>query len=100
MVHSKEWTTGSRLFGLLTRLPHFSQGASGPLGGVVHWLTAFRAFDLISALFQGASGPLDGVVHWLTAFRAFDLISAFFQGASGPLDGVVHWLTAFRGFRP
>ena len=69
MVHSTEWSTGSRLCG---------------------------AFGLVSALFQGASGPLDGVVHWLAAFRAFGLVSAFFQGASGPLDGVDHWLTAFR----
>ena len=44
VVHSKEWTTGSRLFG---------------------------AFDLVFVLFPGASGPLDGVVHWLTIFRGF-----------------------------
>ena len=45
-----------------------SWGASGPLGGVDHWL---GAFDLVSALFRGASGPLDGVDHWLTTFRGF-----------------------------
>ena len=73
MVHSTEWTTGSRLFG---------------------------AFDPVSGTFQGASGPLERVVHWLAAFQAFGLVSAFFQGASGPLDGVDHWLTALRGFRP
>ena len=71
MVHSTEWTTGSRLFG---------------------------AFDLVSALSQGASGPLNGVVHWLATFRAFGLVSALSRGASGPLNGVVHWLAAFRGF--
>ena len=44
MVHSTEWTTGSRLFG---------------------------AFDPVSALFPGASGPLGGVDHWLTPYRDF-----------------------------
>ena len=64
MVHSTEWTTGSRLFG---------------------------AFDQVSALFPEASGPLDGVVHWLAAFKAFDPVSALFPGSqwstlkSGPL---------------
>ena len=96
MVHSSEWTTGSRLFGLLTQFPPFSREL------VVHskeWTTGsrlFGAFGLVSALFPGASGPLVGVDHWLTAFRAFDLVSALFPGASGPLDGVVHWLTTYR----
>ena len=103
MVHSTEWSTGSRLCGAFDLVSALFQGASGPLDGVDHWLTAFRAFDLVSALFPGASGPLDGVVHWLTTFRAFDLVSALFPGASGPLDRVDHWLAAFRqlclGFR-
>ena len=98
MVHSTEWTTGSRLCGAFDSVSGTFRGASGPLDGVVHWLTTFRAFDPISSFFQGASGPLDGVVHWLTAFRAFDLVSALFPGASGPLDGVVHWLAVFRAF--
>ena len=71
MVHSTEWTTGSRLFGDFDPVSALSQGASGPLDGVVHWLTTFRAFDLVSALFPGASGPLDGVDHWLTTFPSF-----------------------------
>ena len=97
MVHSTEWSTGSRLFGLLTRFPHFPEEL------VVHskeWTTGshlFGAFDLVSATFRGASGPLERVDHWLTAFKAFDPVSALFRGASGPLDGVDHWLTAFRG---
>ena len=103
MVHSTEWSTGSRLCGAFDLVSALFQGASGPLDGVDHWLTAFRAFDLVSALFPGASGPLDGVGHWLTTFRAFDLVSALFPGASGPLDKVDHWLAAFRqlclGFR-
>ena len=103
MVHSTEWTTGSRLFGAFDLVSALFQGASGPLDGVVHWLTTFRAFGLVSALFPGASGPLDGVDHWLATFKAFDRVSALFPGASGPLDGVDHWLTAFRqlclGFR-
>ena len=69
MVHSTEWTTGSRLFGLLTPFLPFSREL------VVHskeWSTGSRlcgAFDLVSALFQGASGPLERVVHWLATFR-------------------------------
>ena len=96
MVHSTEWSTGSRLFGLLTQFPHF------PRELVVHsteWSTGsrlFGAFGLVSALFQGASGPLSKVDHWLTTFRAFDPVSALFPGASGPLGGVDHWLTTFR----
>ena len=49
MVHSKEWTTGSRLFGLLAQFPHFSQEL------VVHsteWTTGSRLignFALVSA---------------------------------------------------
>ena len=96
VVHSFEWTTGSRLFGAFDLVFVLFPGASGPLDGVVHWLTTFKAFDPVSALFRGASGPLDGVVHWLTTFRAFDLVSALFPGASGPLDRVDHWLTAYR----
>ena len=96
MVHSKEWSTGSRFFLAFDPVSAFFQGASGPLERVVHWLAAFQAFGLVSAFFQGASGPLDGVDHWLTAFRVFDLVSALFPGASGPLDGVDHWLTTFR----
>ena len=41
VVHSTEWTTGSQL---LTRFTPFSgllTRASGPLGKVDHWLTAF-----------------------------------------------------------
>ena len=96
VVHSKEWTTGSHLFGAFDLVSATFRGASGPLDGVVHWLTAFRAFDLVSALFPGASGPLDGVVHWLAVFRAFGLVSALSRGASGPLDGVDHWLATLR----
>ena len=49
MVHSPEWSTGSRLF---------------------------RAFDLVAALFRGASGPLARVVHWLALlFLASGLVS-------------------------
>ena len=96
MVHSTEWSTGSRLFGLLTQFPHFSREL------VVHsteWTTGsrlFGAFDPVSALFQGASGPLERVDHWLAAFWAFDPVSALFPGASGPLDGVDHWLATLR----
>ena len=66
MVHSKEWATGSRLFGLLTLFRHFP----GEL--VVHsteWTTGshlFPAFDLVSIL-----------------FLAFALISALFLEARG-----------------
>ena len=96
MVHSTEWSTGSRLSRLLTQFPPFSREL------VVHsteWSTGsrlFGAFDPVSALFQGASGPLERVDHWLTTFRAFDPVSALSRGASGPLDGVVHWLATFR----
>ena len=96
MVHSAEWSTGSRLFGAFDSVSGTFRGASGPLGGVDHWLAAFQAFGLVSAFFQGASGPLDGVDHWLTAFRVFDLVSALFPGASGPLQRVDHWLATFR----
>ena len=75
MVHSTEWSTGSRLSRLLTQFPHFSQGASGPLGGVDHWLTTFQAFDLVSALFPGAFDLVS------VLFLAFALISAFFLAA-------------------
>ena len=104
MVHSTEWSTGSRLFGLLTRFPPV------PREPVVHsfeWSTGsrlFGAFDPVSALFPGASGPLGGVVHsteWTTGsrlFGAFGLVSALSRGASGPLSKVVHWLTTFRTF--
>ena len=88
MVHSKEWTTGSRLFGLLAQFPHFSQEL------VVHsteWTTGsrlFGAFGLVSALFPGASGPLDGVDHWLTTYRqlclSFRLSPSLFKPAAGP----------------
>ena len=44
VVHSLKWTTSSRLF---------------------------LAFDPVSALSQGASGPLDKVDHWLTTFPSF-----------------------------
>ena len=69
MVHSKEWTTGSRLFGLLA----WFRALSGEL--VVHskeWTTGsrlFGAFDPVSATFRGASGPLQRVDHWLAALR-------------------------------
>ena len=98
MVHSAEWSTGSRLFGAFDLVSALFRGASGPLSKVGHWLAAFRAFGLVSALSRGASGPLNGVDHWLTDFRAFDPVFALFQGASGPLDGVDHWLTDFRAF--
>ena len=100
MVHSTEWATGSRLFGAFDLVSAFSRGASGPLDGVVHWLTTFRAFGLVSALFPVASGPLDGVVHWLTTYRAFDPVSTLFPVASGPLERVDHWLTPYRDFKP
>ena len=44
VVHSTEWTTGSRLF---------------------------LAFGPVSELFRAASGPLDGVDHWLMTFPGF-----------------------------
>ncbi|ESK65511.1 hypothetical protein GCWU000182_01134 [Abiotrophia defectiva ATCC 49176] len=49
VVHSAEWSTGSRLFGLLTWFPHFSREL------VVHsteWTTSSRLFGnfaLVSA---------------------------------------------------
>ena len=100
VVHSPEWSTGSHLFRAFDPVSASSQGASGPLSRVVHWLATFRAFDPVSAFSLGASGPLSKVDHWLSAFRAFDPVSAPSQGASGPLDGVDHWLTHFPSFRP
>ena len=96
MVHSKEWSTGLRLFGLLTQFPHFSREL------VVHskeWTTGLRLFGLLTQ-FRHFSQEL--VVHsteWTTGSRlcgAFGLVSALFQGASGPLDGVDHWLATLR----
>ena len=78
MVHSTEWATGSRLSGFLTQFPPFSQE---PVVHSTEWTTGsrlFGAFGLVSALSQGASGPLVGVGHWLAAFRAFDLVSALY----------------------
>ena len=75
-----------------------SWGASGPLGGVVHWLGAFPGLRPGSGHFRGASGPLDGVVHWLRAFLGFWPGSGIFRGASGPLGGVDHWRGAFPKF--
>ena len=78
MVHSKEWATGSRLFGLLTLFRHFP----GEL--VVHsteWTTGSRLFRLLTQ-FRHFPGEL--VVHslkWTTSshlFLAFDLISALY----------------------
>ena len=50
VVHSPEWSTGSRLFQAFDSVSAPSLGASGPLSRVDHWLTAFRAFDPVSAL--------------------------------------------------
>ena len=76
-----------------------SWGASGPLGGVDHWLGAFPSFWPVFGDFRGASGPLDGVDHWLGAFPGFRPVSGLSLGASGPLGGVDHWLGTFPGFR-
>ena len=78
MVHSKEWATGSHLFGLLAWFRPFSQEL------VVHsteWSTGSRLFGLL-AWFLPFSQEL--VVHsteWATGsrlFLAFDLISALY----------------------
>ena len=53
---------------------------------------------LVAAFSRGASGPLSGVDHWLSVFRAFDPVSASSQGASGPLARVGHWLKPVPGF--
>ena len=52
------------------------------------------------AISWGASGPLGGVDHWLGAFPSFCPGFGLFLGASGPLDGVDHWRGTFPGFRP
>ncbi|ESK65724.1 hypothetical protein GCWU000182_00789 [Abiotrophia defectiva ATCC 49176] len=44
MVHSAEWTTGSRLFRLFSHFWVLSSLASGPLDGVDHWLAAWALF--------------------------------------------------------
>ncbi len=64
MVHSLKWTTGSRLFGLLSRILPFPEEL------VVHsteWSTGSRLFL--------ASDPVSAL------FLAFALISAFFLEA-------------------
>ena len=68
MVHSPEWTTGSQLFRAFALISAPSQGASGPLSRVGHWLTTFQASGPVSALSLAASGPLSGVDHWLASF--------------------------------
>ena len=77
MGHSKEWSTSSRLFGLLTQFLPFSQEL---VAHSVEWTTSsrlFRAFDPVSALSRGASNPVSAL------FLAFALISAFFLEARG-----------------
>ena len=44
VVHSTEWSTGSQLLPRFAPLSPVSGRASGPLGGVDHWLPAFAPF--------------------------------------------------------
>ena len=44
VVHSTKWTTGSGLFLVFGLVMAFSRGASGPLGGVDHWLGTLPRF--------------------------------------------------------
>ena len=44
VVHSPKWTTGSRLFLAFGPVSALSQGASGPLHRVDHWLVPFPGF--------------------------------------------------------
>ena len=44
VVHSTEWSTGSYLFRAFDSVSAPSQGASGPLSKVDHWLTPFPGF--------------------------------------------------------
>ena len=126
VVHSLKWATGSHLFQTFDPVSDPSQGASGPLSRVGHWIAPFPGFWTCFGSFTGSqwstpqSGPLahtffglltqfrplprELVVHsskWTTGsrlFQAFDLVSASSRGASGPLARVDHWLTAFPGF--
>ena len=41
VVHSTEWSTSSRLLPWFAPFSQVSDRASGPLGGVDHWLLAF-----------------------------------------------------------
>ena len=48
-----------------------------------------------SGIFPGASGPLGGVVHWLGTFPSFWPVSGIFRGASGPLARRFSWILAW-----
>ena len=50
VVHSTEWSTGSKLLPWFAPFSQVSDRASGPLDKVDHWLLAFA---LVCALFPG-----------------------------------------------
>ena len=51
VVHSTEWTTGSQLFPCFAPFSQLSGPASGPLGGVDHWLLALALVQAVSPSF-------------------------------------------------
>ena len=69
------------------------------------WLAGggFLVCGLFWVVSWGASGPLDGVDHWLSAFPGFRPVFGDFLGASGPLGGCLEGFLAMaatylRGF--
>ena len=94
VVHSMEWTTGSRLPARFRPFPGLAIRASGPLKRVDHWLMTFPpGFGLFQAL------PTQPVVHskeWTTGSR---LSPRFLPFPSFPAQLVVHstkWTTSSR----
>ena len=51
VVHSTKWTTGSQLLPCFAPFSQLSGPASGPLGGVDHWLLALALVQAVSPSF-------------------------------------------------
>ena len=85
VVHSTEWSTGSRLLPCFAPLSQLSGLASGPLGGVVHWLLAFALFWALLPSFLGWLLAFDSI---LAAFPSFCLSLNFLSPF--PLKVLLH----------
>ena len=83
VVHSSKWTTGSRLFGVFTGFPPFSQVASGPLFKVDHWLTPFLSNCPVSA-FSVPPTPLPVSKVYHLSKDIADFLGGFFGAAADP----------------